>query len=257
MDQDRSGLRVAAGRVTPGTPARGNVDIWQSRLPALRAKPGSLANPSLMSSDVPALAKNGADCANPSIWTAGLACDLDLLARRHDRGIDDPQFPVDVGAACPEPRGISSATASPWLRTMAVSSAIYGPVAAPSPSKRPWASHTVAGIPLIAQTLMRNYSAFSAHTSAACPMCGYIISTSRAASTGSRSIESSSGSTHGALFSRRRSATRACVQFCTSRWQRRLAYPGRTTDNANHAAGHGCHRRSRAAGALIGAACGR
>jgi hypothetical protein len=31
--------------------------------------------------------------------------DLDLLARRHDRGIDDPQFPVDVGAAYPEPRG--------------------------------------------------------------------------------------------------------------------------------------------------------
>ena len=31
--------------------------------------------------------------------------DLDLLARRHDGGIDDPQFPVDVGAAYPEPRG--------------------------------------------------------------------------------------------------------------------------------------------------------
>jgi hypothetical protein len=31
--------------------------------------------------------------------------DLDLLARRHDGGVDDPQFPVDVGAAYPEPRG--------------------------------------------------------------------------------------------------------------------------------------------------------
>jgi hypothetical protein len=31
--------------------------------------------------------------------------DLDLLARRHDGGIDDPQFPVDVGVAYAEPRG--------------------------------------------------------------------------------------------------------------------------------------------------------
>lgn len=31
--------------------------------------------------------------------------DLDLLTRRHDGGIDDPQFPVDVSAAHSEPRG--------------------------------------------------------------------------------------------------------------------------------------------------------
>jgi hypothetical protein len=31
--------------------------------------------------------------------------DLDLLAWRHRRGMDGPQFPVDVGAVHPEPRG--------------------------------------------------------------------------------------------------------------------------------------------------------
>ena len=31
--------------------------------------------------------------------------DLDLLPRWHDGGIDDPKFPVDVGAAHPDPRG--------------------------------------------------------------------------------------------------------------------------------------------------------
>lgn len=37
------------------------------------------------------------------------------------RGVDDPQFPVDVGAPYPEPRGgLVGKGASPWLWTMAV-----------------------------------------------------------------------------------------------------------------------------------------
>jgi hypothetical protein len=41
--------------------------------------------------------------------------DLDLLARRHGGGIDDPQFAVDVGAAYQNRVVVSSARASPWL----------------------------------------------------------------------------------------------------------------------------------------------
>ena len=53
-------------------------------------------------------------------------CDLDLPARRHDRGIDDQQFPMDVGAAYPKPRGglVGKGVALVW--TMAVSSANMG-----------------------------------------------------------------------------------------------------------------------------------
>ena len=69
----------------------------------------------------------------------------------------------------------------------------------------------VAGQPLIAQN-PQGYSASSAHTSAACSVCGYMNSASGVASTGSCQRHRVRQASDGALFVLSRSATRACLQ---------------------------------------------
>jgi hypothetical protein len=69
--------------------------------------------------------------------------DLDLVAGRQCGGIDDPQFPVDVGPRTQKRVVVSSARASPRLWTVAVNSATYATIPAPWSAERSLASRTL------------------------------------------------------------------------------------------------------------------